>query len=133
MIALLIAMVGLMGTVAVQQTMLNATANSTDAAIATRLAAQSMEELSSRVLSGGPPVVDQLAGAVTVGWSKPIYLSVAGERSDTKSPAFRFQREIQVANTGVSSPYNISVRVTYNLDGGEVKTIRIDQERRKTW
>jgi hypothetical protein len=25
------------------------------------------------------------------------------------------------------------VRVTYNLDQGAVKTIRIDQQRRKTW
>jgi hypothetical protein len=33
----------------------------------------------------------------------------------------------------VTSPYQVSVRVTYNLDQGAVKTIRIDQQRRKTW
>jgi len=38
-----------------------------------------------------------------------------------------------VTNQGVGHPYQVSVRVTYNLDTGLAKTIRVDQERRKSW
>ena len=42
-------------------------------------------------------------------------------------------RETLVTNQGIGKPYNVSARVTYNLDSGTAKTIRVDQERRKTW
>jgi len=128
MIALLLATIGLLGTVAVQQTMFNATANANDAAIATRLATQAMEEFSARTVHVD---LDQLATAVTADWTNTTYLNAAGVANAT--PDFRFKRETLVTNQGVTSPYAVSVRVTYNLDTGAVKTIRIDQQRRKTW
>jgi prepilin-type N-terminal cleavage/methylation domain-containing protein len=130
MIALLLATIGLMGTVAVQQTMFNATANANDAAIATRLATQSLEELSARVVRID---LDQLAPVVTLDWTGAIYLNAAGASSATQTPVFRFKRETMVTNGGAASPYAVSVRVTYNLDNGSAKTIRVDQQRRKTW
>ncbi len=130
MIALLLATIGLLGTVAVQQTMFNATANANDAAIATRLATQAMEEFSARTVHVD---LDQLATAVTADWTNTTYLNAAGVANATQTPDFRFKRETLVTNQGVTSPYAVSVRVTYNLDTGAVKTIRIDQQRRKTW
>ena len=130
MIALLLATIGLLGTVAVQVTMFNATANANDAAIATRLASQSLEELSARVVRSD---LDQLSTAVTASWTGAIYLNAAGAPSATQTPDCRFKRETMVTNQGASLPYNVSVRVTYNLDNGVTKTIRVDQERRKTW
>jgi prepilin-type N-terminal cleavage/methylation domain-containing protein len=130
MIALLLATIGLLGTVAVQQTMFNATSNANDAAIATRLAAQGLEEYSARTVHVD---VDQLAPEVTVDWTNAIYLSAAGARNATKTPIFRFKRETWVANPGATSPYAVSVRVSYDLDNGSAKTVRVDQQRRKTW
>src|SRR3954470_18582308 len=75
MVALVVASIGLLGTVAVQQTMFNATANAGDAAIATRLALQTLEEQLAKVVTAGPPVVDQLAPAVTAGWSTAVYVN----------------------------------------------------------
>src|ERR1044071_6420364 len=68
MVALVIASIGLLGTVPVQQTMFNATANAGDAAIATRLALRAMEEYDAKIVTAGPPVVDQMAAATTAGW-----------------------------------------------------------------
>jgi type IV pilus modification protein PilV len=130
MIALLLATIGLLGTVAVQQTMFNATANANDAAIATRLASQSLEELSARVVRSD---LDQLSTAVTADWTGAVYLNAAGASNATQTPDFRFKRETMVTNQGAGNPYNVSVRVTYNLDSGATKTIRVDQQRRKTW
>ena len=130
MIALLLATIGLLGTVAVQQTMFNATANANDAAVATRLAAQALEEASARVVRSD---LDQLAPAVTATWTGAVYLNVYGVSSASRTPDCRFKRETMVTNQGVGKPYNVSVRVTYNLDTGLTKTIRVDQERRKTW
>jgi len=60
--ALLIGMIGLLGTVAVQQTVLRATASANDAQIANRLATQRMEQFSVAFTYPGPPVVvDELA------------------------------------------------------------------------
>ena len=130
MIALLLATIGLLGTVAVQQTMFNATANANDAAIATRLATQGLEEFSARTVRID---VDQLATEVSADWTGAIYMNAAGARNATKTPDFRFKRETWVANPGATSPYAVSVRVTYDLDNGAAKTIRVDQQRRKTW
>jgi prepilin-type N-terminal cleavage/methylation domain-containing protein len=130
MIALLLATIGLLGTVAVQQTMFNATANANDAAIATRLATQSLEEFSARTVRID---LDQLAPIVTPDWTGAIYLSASGASSAVQTPVFRFKRETMVTNGGATSPYAVSVRVTYNLDTGTAKTIRVDQQRRKTW
>ena len=130
MIALLLATIGLLGTVAVQQTMFNATANANDAAIATRLATQALEEFSARTVRID---LDQLAAATTADWTNATYLNAAGVSNPSQTPEFRFKRETLVTNQGATSPYAVSVRVTYNLDTGAVKTIRVDQQRRKTW
>ncbi|HET6147466.1 MAG TPA: prepilin-type N-terminal cleavage/methylation domain-containing protein [Polyangia bacterium] len=130
MIALLLATIGLLGTVAVQQTMFNATANANDAAIATRLATQALEEFSARTVRIG---LDQLATEVSPDWTDVKYLNAAGGRNPTKTPEFRFKRETWVVDQGATNPYAVSVRVTYDLDNGSAKTIRVDQQRRKTW
>jgi type IV pilus modification protein PilV len=130
MIALLLATIGLLGTVAVQQTMFNATANANDAAIATRLATQALEEFSGRIVLVGQ---DQLATEVSSDWTDTTYLNAAGASHATQTPDFRFKRETLVVDPGPGIPYAVSVRVTYNLDSGAVKTIRVDQQRRKTW
>ena len=130
MIALLLATIGLLGTVAVQQTMFNATANANDAAIATRLATQALEEFSARIVRVDQ---DQLATEVSADWTDTIYLNAAGATRATKTPDFRFKRETLVVDPGPGNAYAVSVRVSYNLDTGAVKTIRVDQQRRKTW
>jgi prepilin-type N-terminal cleavage/methylation domain-containing protein len=130
MIALLLATMGLLGTVAVQQTMLNATANANDAAIATRLATQALEEASARVVQSD---IDQLAPLVNPNWTAAVFLNAGGLSSATQTPDYRFKRELLVTNQGFGNPYDVSVRVTYSLDNGAAKTIRVDQERRKTW
>jgi prepilin-type N-terminal cleavage/methylation domain-containing protein len=133
MIALVIATIGLLGTLAMQMTVMNATGNGNDAAIATQLATQQLEELSARVVSAGPPVVDQLSNAVTGGWSTPVYLNAQGDISVALTGDARFKREVKIVNLGFANPYDVSVRVTYNLDNGTPRTVRLDQERRKTW
>ena len=97
---------------------------------ATRLATQAMEEFQSRTVRAD---LDQLATQVTADWTNLTYLNAAGVANAAQTPDFRFKRETLVINQGVLSPYQVSVRVTYNLDQGAVKTIRIDQQRRKTW
>jgi len=133
MVAMLLGSIGLLGTVAVQQTMFNAMANAGDAAIATRLAMRAMEELDGKVVTAGPPVVDQLAAAVTAGWSTPTYVNPLGAANTAPSTDYRFKRELQVLNLGPAQPYNISVQITYALDGGRPKVVRLDSQRWKTW
>ena len=135
MIALVIASIGLLGTVAVQQTMFNATANAGDAAIATRLAMQTMEEQLAKVVTAGPPVVDQLAPAVTAGWSVAVYVNPLGavNPGGISTPEYRFRKQVQITNLGVTQPYNISVRIVYSFDTGASKTVRLDSQRYKTW
>jgi prepilin-type N-terminal cleavage/methylation domain-containing protein len=139
MMALLIGMVGLMGTVAVQQVTLRAAYDSNEAMVAMRLAVQGMEQFSIATVSEGPPVVDELAtraastGALNT-WSPAEYLDANGTCAGgtaTWSAKCRWKREWQVTNSGVAQPYNISVKVTYNTDGGNPKIVRIDSERRK--
>jgi len=142
LIALLIGMIGLLGTVAVQQTVLRATASANDAQIANRLATQRMEQFSVAFTYPGPPVVvDELApraaatGALNK-WSNPEYLDSSGACATgtaTPTPTCRWMREWKVTNLGVGNPYDISVRVTYNLDGATPKIVRLDMERRKTF
>jgi len=133
MIAMLLGMVGLLGTLAVQQSIFNATANGADAAIAGRLATRSMEELTARVLDPGPPVVDQLAAVAGTAWSPIVYVGPDGGTNASQTPVYRFQRQFRVVNLGVGQPYNISVQVSFALDTGRPKVIRFDQQRWKTW
>ena len=135
MVALVVATIGLLGTVAVQQTMFNATANAGDAAIATRLATRGMEELLAKIVTSGPPVVDQLAPAITGGWSAPAFVNPLGAVNPgaVPTPDFRFQRQIQVTNLGPTQPYNLSVQISYALDTGAPKVVRLDSQRYKKW
>jgi prepilin-type N-terminal cleavage/methylation domain-containing protein len=133
MVALVLATVGLLGTVAVQQTMFNATANAGDAAIATRLALRSMEEYDAKIVTAGPPVVDQMAAAATPGWMVRGYANTQGVLGATATPEYRFKHEVQVSNLGPAQPYNISVQITYALDTGAPKIVRLDSQRWKTW
>jgi prepilin-type N-terminal cleavage/methylation domain-containing protein len=133
MIALVLAAVGLLGTLAVQQTMFRATGNAGDAAVATRLAMRVMEEHDAKVVSAGPPVVDQLAAAATTGWSAAVYLDASGVAGSSASADRRWKREVQVTNLGVGQPYNVSVQISYALDTGAPRVVRLDSQRWKTW
>src|SRR5215216_4062037 len=68
MMAMLIASVGLLGTVAFQVTMLSANANVNDGAVALRLASQAMEELQGRSVIPGTSSVDQLKASANGAW-----------------------------------------------------------------
>jgi prepilin-type N-terminal cleavage/methylation domain-containing protein len=139
MMALLIGMVGLMGTVAVQQVTLRAAYDSNEAMVAMRLAVQGMEQFGIATVSEGPPLVDELAARAALtgtlnAWSTPEYIDSNGNcaaGTASWSAKCRWKREWQVTNMGVGLPYNISVKVTYNTDGGNPKIVRIDTERRK--
>jgi hypothetical protein len=139
MVALLLGMIGLIGTVAVQQALLRATQNSNDAMIAMRLASQRMEQFNVAQTSNGPPIIDELAARATETgtiWSTPEYLDANGgcpTGTATWTAACRWRRQWMVTNTGVALPYNISVQVTYSLDGGNPKVVRLDGERRKAF
>jgi prepilin-type N-terminal cleavage/methylation domain-containing protein len=143
MVAMLIGMIGLIGTFAVQQAVLRATANTGDAAVAMRLASQRMEQFAVAETHQGPPLVDRLANfaglsgnAATPKWSDPVYLDSNGgcaAGTGTLTPTCRWQLQYKVTNLGANNPYNISVMVTYNLDGNAPKTVRVDLERRKTF
>jgi type IV pilus modification protein PilV len=133
MVALILATIGLLGTVAVQQTLFGATANAQDSAIAARLASRSMEEMQAKIITAGPPVVDQMAAAVTAGWSTIGYLNPLGASNAALTPDFRFKREVQVTNLGVLQPYNVSVQITYALSTGAPRMVRLDAQRWKTW
>lgn len=133
MVSLVLATVGLLGTVAVQQTMFNATANAGDAAVATRLALRAMEEYDAKIVTAGPPVVDQMAAATTAGWQVRGYANAQGVLVATQTVENRFKHEVLVANLGPAQPYNISVQITYALDTGAPKIVRLDSQRWKTW
>lgn len=132
MVAVLISMIGLMGTVAVQQTVLNASRNASESAIAMRLATQALEELNARVTHPGPPVIDQLSAIATGSWSNPDYLDVNGRRS-AQSVTARFARRVRVTDSGAGLPYNVSVQVSFALDSATPKIVQLDVERRKRW
>ena len=131
MMAMMLAMVGLMGTVAVQQTLLTATANAQDGAIALRLAGQAMEEFNSRVVQPGSPAIDRMAVVATGQWSNPVFLDATGRPAAQQSPAFRWRRRVRVIDLGLNQPYDISVEVQYALDTGNPKIIQLDLEKVK--
>jgi prepilin-type N-terminal cleavage/methylation domain-containing protein len=153
MISMLIGTIGLMGTIAVQQSIISASKNANDAAIAMRLASQKLEELSA--LNTDTPGADAVIGLAPIatntwrpidaaGTAIPEYVDAEG--SYLRSPdgwaitpaagqlgRYRWYRQWRIVNTGVGLPYVISVIVTYNNDVGAPKTTRLDLERRKSW
>ena len=159
MISMLVGTIGLMGTLAVQQSIISASKNANDAAIAQRLASQKLEELSS--YNTDTQLVDSLIGlrqlfvpptASATPWLPvdgsgnwvPQYVDAEGNylRDSQGYPVvpqpgelgrYRWRRQWQVVDTGSGLPYVISVIVTYNNDTGDPKTIRLDLERRKSW
>lgn len=153
MISMLIGTIGLMGTIAVQQSIISASKNANDAAIAMRLASQKLEELSAmNTDSPGADAVIGLAAIATNTWrpvdafGTAIPECVDAEGSYLRDPSgyaitpaasqlgrFRWQRQWKIVNTGPGLPYVISVIVTYSNDVGAPKTTRLDLERRKSW
>ena len=109
---MLLGMVGLLGTIAVQQTVINATQNANDAAIALRLATQTAEEFNIRITAA------HFAPVATGAWSTPEFLDSGGRRADAASASARWTRQFRVTDLGVGLPYNISVQVSYNIDSG---------------
>jgi Tfp pilus assembly protein PilV len=150
MVAMLVGTIGLLGTIAVQQSIISASKNANDAAVAMRLAVQKLDELSSHStdteaadLASGLALIDTADPNV---WSPatPEYLDAEGlALRDTggtlvapkaaEMGRYRWHRQWRVYNPVAGSPYLISVIVTYNNDVGEPKTTRVDLERRKTW
>lgn len=126
LIAMLIASVGLLGTLGIQYTLLRSMHNADSAAVAMRLASQSLEELTAvpterfRTLASGT-------------WSPEVYLDEYGRRSAIRTAQARFVRTTRITDVGVGLPYNISVMVRYDLDDGSDKVVRFDLERRKPW
>ena len=82
--ALLVGMVGLIGTVAVQQAVMNATSNANDAQVAMRLASKTLEEFSTHKTQTHP-FLDMLAPLANGQWSTPIYLDAQG-KAGSQSP-----------------------------------------------
>jgi len=158
LVAMLIGTIGLLGTIAVQQAMINASKNANDAAIAMRLASQKMEELYSRRTE--TMAADQTAGLFPIsspagsppkwwpvdesGAMVPEYVDAEGAYlRDVDGFAlppqandlgrYRWRRQWKVSDSGPGLPYVISVIVSYTNDIGDVKTTRLDLERRKSW
>jgi prepilin-type N-terminal cleavage/methylation domain-containing protein len=131
LMALLIGMVGLIGTVAVQQSMMNATSNANDAQIAMRLAAITLEEFNTK-RTQAHPFQDMLSPLASGLWTAPVYMD-AQAKTGAQSPKFRWTVQTRVTDTGVGLPYNLSVLVTYARDSGKPRTVQLDVERRKTW
>jgi Tfp pilus assembly protein PilV len=132
LVGLLVAMIGLIGTVAFQHTILRATAVANDAQVATQLATRTMEELNTRRTQASP-FVDALGPIASGAWTTPVFLDVRGRVSETRTETARWQMRSRVTDLGIARPYNISVEVSYALDGDNPKIARIDVERRKTW
>ena len=131
MIALLVGMVGLIGTVAVQQSMMNATTNANDAQIAMRLATMTLEQFNTK-RTQAHPFLDMLSPLASGLWTAPLYLDAQG-KTGAQSPRCRWSVQTRVTDTGVAQPYNLSVLVTYARDTGQPRTVQLDVERRKTW
>lgn len=134
LIGLMVAMIGLLGTVAIQMTVMNATKAANDATVAQRLAAQVMEQFNVRVTIAAPPPAsnDLLAPVANGAWTNPVFLNVNGQPCP-QSPACRWRLRTRVTNLGVNLPYNISVEITYAGDTGTPKVVQLDAERRKRW
>jgi len=129
--ALLVGMVGLIGTVAVQQAVMNATSNANDAQIAMRLAATTLEQFNTKRTQAHPHL-DMLAPLASGLWTAPIYLDAQG-KAGAQSPRNRWAVQTRVSDQGIGQAYNLSVLVTYARDTGKPKTVQLDVERRKTW
>jgi type II secretory pathway pseudopilin PulG len=132
LIALLVAMIGLLGTVAVQQAGMNAAMNVNDAQVAMRLGTMSLEQFNTRRTQVNP-FIDLLAPVATGDWTDPVFLDAQGRSNPIWSPANRWRVRTRVVDTGMTRPYNISVEVVYALDSGTAKTLQLDVERMKTW
>ncbi|HEY5282075.1 MAG TPA: prepilin-type N-terminal cleavage/methylation domain-containing protein [Polyangia bacterium] len=155
MVSMLIGTVGLLGTIAVQQSITSAAKNANDAAVAMRLASQKLEELSSRD-TNTTQLADQRIGLAPLAalgkWlpldsglsSVPEYVDAEGNfpRDTNGVPLapqpsemgrYRWRRQWKVVDVGHLSPYVVSVIVTYSNDVGAPKTTRLDMERRKSW
>ena len=132
LIALMVAMVGLIGTVAFQHTILRATANANDSQVATQLAMRTMEELNTRRTQASP-FLDALGPIATGAWTVPIYETAQGRISANLTATARWRVRSRVTDLGIGQPYNLSVEVSYALDTGAPKFTRLDLERRKTW
>lgn len=156
MIAMLIGTIGLLGTLAVQQSITSAAKNANDAAIAMRLASQKLDEIGSRntdTLAADHSAMGLWPLAQFANWwpkdgagtgAAPEYVNVEGvclcETSGApKVPtsaelaSYRWRRQWKVVDLGNTLPYVISVIVSYNNDVGDTKTVRLDLERRKIW
>jgi len=139
MIAMLIGTIALMGSIAIQQAIVNGAKSSHDASVAQRLASQKSEELSSRPTDTF--TVDMNCGLAQFAnntWSEVEYVNAMGKvfsgvPTDTNATNYRWRRQWKVANLGVGMPYNITVVVVWMNDSGDGKTIRLDVERRKAW
>jgi prepilin-type N-terminal cleavage/methylation domain-containing protein len=131
LMALLVGMVGLIGTVAVQQSMMNATTNANDAQVAMRLAAMTLEEFNTK-RTQAHPFLDMLSPLASGQWTATTYMDALG-KTGAQSPKCRWGVQTRVTDTGVGQPYNLSVRITYARDSGQPRTVQLDVERRKTW
>jgi prepilin-type N-terminal cleavage/methylation domain-containing protein len=154
MVAMLIGTIGLLGTLAVQQSIISASKNANDTAISARLASQKVDELATRNIDTA--AADTAMGlnplSLFASWwpkdaggnSAPEYVNAEGiclcetdgtpkVPSATQGAAYRWRRQWKVVNLGVGQPYVISVIVSYNNDVGDLKTTRLDLERRKAW
>jgi prepilin-type N-terminal cleavage/methylation domain-containing protein len=124
MVSMLIGTIGLMGTIAVQQSIISASKNANDAAVAMRLASQKLEELSSRSTdSQGADWPSAVIGNISTragSWWQPIeaterpvpeYVDAEGVYlRDQRLPhrpqpgelgRYRWHRQWKVVNTGV--------------------------------
>lgn len=158
MVSMLIGTIGLLGTIAVQQSIISASKNANDAAVAMRLASQKLEELCSRSTDSedtdhaiGLYPLATAASATPVWWphdvsgaSIPEYVDAEGlylrdvdghavEPQPSELGRYRWHRQWRVVDTGPGLPYVVSVIVTYSNDSGDPKTTRLDLERRKSW
>ena len=72
-----------------------------------------------------------MAPVATGIWTDPVYVDASGTIVAGGSGAARWTRRVRVTDLGLGLPYNLSVEVTYALDSGNPKVVRLDQERRK--
>ena len=132
MMALLVAMIGLIGSVAFQHTILRATAIANDAQVATQLAMRTMEELNTRRTQPAP-FVDALGPLASGTWTAAVFLDARGRVSPNRTGTARWQMRSRVTDVGPGQPYNLSVELSYSLDSDTPKIVRLDVERRKIW
>ncbi len=158
MIALLIGMIGLVGTVALQHTMVLATHHATEASNAMRLSSQKMEELAAApLIPPGSPLCTVNNGIkcmwdrdhantataipATEDWTSPGEEMLDARGKVGVGPIFRYRRQWLVWSTGANLPFNLAVRTYYdvNTSAGSGQTAapqrlyRVDLQRNKQW